>query len=76
MQQGVIRKLVNKVELGKPKAFGFIRTDKGDDVFFIPSNLALAQDLVWEDLKEGDRVQFETISHPKGIRAIDVVINP
>ncbi len=50
------------------KGFGFIRRQKGRDVFFHYSNLSVQEDLIGE----GDKVTFEIEETGKGLRAIDV----
>jgi CspA family cold shock protein len=64
MPQGSIKKLV------ADRGFGFINTDRGD-VFFHLSALAEG---VFEDLQEGQQVEFETEDGPKGPRAVSVKI--
>ena len=63
MPQGSIKKLV------ADRGFGFINTDTGD-VFFHLSSLAEG---VFEDLQEGQQVEFETEDGPKGPQATNVV---
>lgn len=75
-ETGTIRKLVNKpaAEIGgKPSAFGFIRMGGGEDRFFLPSTMLPGQHVRWEDLQVGDAVEFRSVEHPKGMRAMDVV---
>ena len=55
MPQGTIKKLVSE------KGFGFIST-QGDDVFFHRS----AVDGAFEDLREGDTVEYTDGRGPKG----------
>lgn len=58
---GVIRKLTDK--------FGFIRTDAGEDRFFLPMTVE-PKGTPWAALVEGDRVSFKPTEHPeKGLRA-------
>ena len=47
------------------KGFGFITNDKGEDTFVHISGLK-------EEVKQGDRVKFNTEKGKKGICAIDV----
>jgi len=61
MPTGTIKKLVEK-------GFGFIASD-GGDVFFHFSGL---QDVQFEDLQEGQSVEFELGDGPKGPRAENV----
>lgn len=61
MAEGTIKKLTDK-------GYGFIETDKGD-LFFHMSALS---GVSFEELQEGQRVQFEEGRGPKGARAEDV----
>ena len=58
MPEGTIKKLTTK-------GFGFIETEKGD-LFFHHSNL---EGIQFEQLREGQQVQFVEGSGPKGPRA-------
>jgi CspA family cold shock protein len=59
---GTIKKIV------RDKGFGFIVPDDGsDDVFFHRSRLA--PKVVFEDLREGDEVEFEVSKGEKGPQA-------
>lgn len=59
---GTIKKIV------KDKGFGFIVPDDGsDDVFFHRSRLA--PKVVFEDLREGDEVEFQVTKGEKGPQA-------
>jgi len=58
MPQGKIKKLTEK-------GFGFIETDQGD-LFFHMSSL---RDVSFEQLYEGQNVEFEAGQGPKGPRA-------
>lgn len=61
LHYGVIRKLTEK--------FGFIRSDAGEDRFFLPMTVE-PKGTPWGALAEGDRVTFEPKEHPeKGLRA-------
>jgi cold shock protein len=52
------------------KGFGFIAPDGGDkDVFFHMSSLVGVD---FNDLREGDKVSFETEESDKGPRAVNV----
>jgi CspA family cold shock protein len=53
------------------KGFGFITQDEGADVFVHYS--AIAGD-GFKSLKEGDRVEYEVESKPKGLQAVDVKV--
>jgi cold shock protein len=61
MPQGRIKKLTDK-------GFGFITTDSGD-LFFHMSSL---QGVRYEDLQEGQSVEYEAGNGPKGPRAESV----
>ena len=62
MPQGTIRKLI------MDKGFGFIQGDKGD-LFFHHSSVEGA---TFEELREGQPVEFEEGQSPKGPRAENV----
>ena len=62
MAQGTIKKLTEK-------GFGFIETSDGRDLFF---HMSALQDVQFEDLKEGQSVEFDIGSGPKGERAENV----
>ena len=62
--RGTIKKLV------ADRGFGFIKVEKGADLFFHHSGVAEGHR--FEDLKEGQAVQFESTNGPKGPRAEDV----
>ncbi len=64
MAQGTIKKLVTD------KGFGFIASD-GEELFFHSSAL---QDGRFDDLREGQSVEFTIGSGPKGPRAENVVV--
>ena len=63
MEQGTIKKLTDR-------GFGFISQD-GDskDLFFHSKEL---QGATFEELREGDKVQFEVSESPKGPCAVNV----
>ncbi len=63
MPQGVIKKLVSD------KGFGFIARDEGKDLFFHHSAV---EDSQFDDLREGQTVEFEEGSGPKGPAAESV----
>ncbi len=82
-ETGVIRKIVNKTaeqNHGKASAFGFIRSKGGEDLFFLPSHLQQSQKVEWDDVAAAysagqlQNVEFEVIDHPKGRRAIEVLL--
>ncbi len=55
----------------KDRGFGFISPDEGnEDVFFGRSNLAAK--IYFEDLREGDEVEFLLRPGEKGPRALNV----
>jgi cold shock protein len=62
MAEGRIKKLTDK-------GFGFIDTGDGADLFFHMSNVEGAR---FEDLREGQRVSFDSGRGPKGPRAENV----
>ena len=61
MPQGTIKKLVDR-------GFGFIEGEKGD-IFFHSSSL---EGTTFEELREGQQVEYEEGSGPKGPRAENV----
>lgn len=50
------------------KGFGFIKPDSGSDIFVHSSGLK-------EDIKENDRVVFETEQGKKGMNAVNVQLD-
>ncbi len=63
MQQGVIARLTDK-------GFGFItREGEEKDLFFHSNELV---DVEYNDLREGDKVEFEVEEGPKGLNAVKV----
>ncbi len=64
MAQGTIKKLVSD------KGFGFIESN-GEELFFHSSAL---QDARFDDLREGQQVEFSVGQGPKGPRAEDVAV--
>jgi len=70
MEQGKISRIV------ADRGFGFISREGQDkDLFFHSKEL---QGVAFEDLKEGDMVQFEVSESPKGLNATKVtkISNP
>lgn len=65
MQKGKIKNLI------RDKRFGFISADDGKDIFFHHSSLT---DVAFSDLNEGQEVEFDVESSPKGPRAVNVHI--
>ena len=65
MAQGTIKKLTDR-------GFGFIQNDDGgEEIFFHSSAL---QEVQFEDLREGQKVEFSVGQGPKGPRAENVVV--
>lgn len=63
MEQGTIKRLTDR-------GFGFITREGNDkDLFFHSKEL---QGVTFEELREGDKVQFEIGESPKGPNAIQV----
>lgn len=62
MTEGTIKKLTDK-------GFGFIDNGSGKDMFFHMSNLEGVQ---FDDLQEGQRVEYTEGQGPKGPRAENV----
>lgn len=63
MPQGTIKKLTDK-------GFGFIEGERGD-IFFHHSAV---RDIPYDNLREGQKVEYEEGQGPKGPRAENVVI--
>ena len=61
MDTGTIKKLLN--------GFGFISVEGGNDLFFHSEDLV---DVRFDDLNEGDTVQFKAGKGPKGPKALEV----
>ncbi len=63
--QGKIEKVI------RDRGFGFISVqDKEDSIFFHKTQID--KELVFEDLREGQDVQFEVEETPKGLQAVKV----
>ena len=63
MQKGTIKKVMDK-------GFGFIGVEgQSKDLFFHINEL---QNVSFDDLREGDTVEFETEDGPKGLSAVNV----
>ncbi|PIR48672.1 cold-shock protein [Candidatus Peregrinibacteria bacterium CG10_big_fil_rev_8_21_14_0_10_55_24] len=58
MDTGTVKKLLN--------GFGFISREGSEDLFFHSADLV---DVSFDSLREGDAVQFEVGSGPKGPKA-------
>ena len=54
----------------RSKGYGFIQRDGGDDVFV---HYSAIQGEGYRNLEEGDRVEFDVESSPKGPQAANVV---
>lgn len=63
MQQGTIKRLTDR-------GFGFITVEGEEKDLFFHSNELVG--VTFEQLKEGDKVQFEIADSPKGKNAIKV----
>ena len=53
------------------KGFGFITTEKGEDVFV---HFSAIQSAGFRSLQEGARVEFDVTEGPKGLQAANVTI--
>lgn len=53
----------------RDRGFGFIRSTEGREIFFHRSSV---QELNFDNLKEGQNVEFEMENGPKGPRAVAV----
>ena len=62
--QGKIKRLTDR-------GFGFIETGEGNDLFFHMSSLLKGE---WDDLREGQEVNFEVGQGDKGPRAEKVMV--
>jgi len=67
MPTGKIKRLM------KDRGFGFIRGNDGKEVFFHRSGLV---GLNFDDLEQGQVVDFEVEKGPKGLRAANVRSSP
>ncbi len=65
--------LTGKVKKLNP-TFGFLRGDDGDEFFFLPTALQKSCGVEFSQLSVGQRVQFTAIEHPKGMRAIEIMV--
>ena len=63
MAKGTIRRLM------RDRGYGFITTEDGKDIFFHRTAL---RGLRFDSLKEGQPVEFEVETGPKGPRAVDL----
>jgi CspA family cold shock protein len=63
MPKGTIRRLITD------RGFGFIRTERGEDLFFYHNEL---QGVDYNSLREGQQVEFEVEQGPDGSCAVRV----
>ncbi|HKJ06522.1 MAG TPA: cold shock domain-containing protein [Flavobacteriaceae bacterium] len=61
MQEGTVKFFNNS------KGFGFITTESGEDIFVHNSGLI-------DDIRENDKVQYETEQGKKGLNAFNVEV--
>lgn len=59
------------VKAVKEKGYGFIKSESGKDIFFHASRLAGVE---FEDLAEGQPVEYLEEEGPKGVMAVDVTV--
>lgn len=64
--QGIITRLLYA------HGYGFIKEDSGKSIFLHASKVISP---TYEELKEGDKVEFLIIETPKGLQGIDIVSN-
>ncbi len=64
MEQGTVKWFNNS------KGFGFIQRETGEDVFVHYKSISGDG---YRTLKEGDKVEFEVETGPKGLQAVKVV---
>ena len=60
MSAGRIKKII------PDRGFGFVRADDGNEVFFHRTELTLVD---FDNLEEGQAVEFDIVDSPKGPRA-------
>lgn len=63
MAKGKIKRII------RDRGFGFIEAEDGREIFFHRSGLV---EVNFDELKEGDGVEFETEQSPKGARATNI----
>ena len=63
MPKGTIRRLM------ADRGYGFIKTEEEQDLFFHRNDL---QGVDYESLREGQEVEFEVTTTPKGLNAVNV----
>ncbi len=66
MANGTIKKVM------KDRGFGFIRTAEGKEVFFHRSE---CRSVAFDDLEQGQNVDFDEADDPKGPRARNVRVS-
>ncbi len=54
----------------KTKGFGFIVPDEGDKDVFVHITAVLTSGL--QELTEGQKVSFESVEEPKGLKAVEI----
>jgi CspA family cold shock protein len=64
MEQGIVKWFNNS------KGFGFIKRETGEDVFVHYKSISGDG---YRTLKEGDKVEFEVETGPKGLQAVKVI---
>lgn len=67
MQQGIIARMTDK-------GFGFIKREGQEKDLFFHSNSLVG--VAYNDLREGDRLEFDVEEGPKGPNAINVRLVP
>jgi CspA family cold shock protein len=65
MEKGVVK------WFNASKGFGFIKRETGEDVFV---HFKAINGTGYKSLNEGDKVQFEVQSGPKGLQALNVTV--
>lgn len=65
MPKGTISRLIAS------RGYGFIKTEEEQDLFFHRNDL---QGIDYESLREGQEVEFEVATTPKGLNAVNVRI--
>ncbi len=63
MPKGTLRRLI------ADRGFGFIRTERGEDLYFHRNEL---QGMEYDSLREGQQVEFEVAQGPDGSCAVKV----
>ena len=56
----------------KTKGFGFIVPDEGEKDVFVHITAVLASGL--QELNEGQKVNYQSIEEPKGLKAVEIAI--